>query len=141
MARKSPQDTADKWSKNLKGSTDEIRKGVNRVTEAPGVAAAAKVDKMKQRLVQSIDDGTWEERVSAVSLEEWKRKTLDKGIQRISAGVDAANGKVVDFHNQLADHQETIDRELDGMPDISLEDGIARSAAQIRAMSKFKFRR
>ena len=141
MARKSPQDTADKWAKNLKGSTEEIRKGVDRVTEAPGIAAAAKVEKMKQRLVASIDDGTWEERVSSVSLEEWKRKTKEKGINRISAGVDAANGKVVDFHNQLADHQETIDRELDSMPDITLEDGIARSAAQIRSMSKFKFRR
>jgi len=126
MARKDPTDTAEKWGRNLKRSTDDIRKGVARVTEAPGVKAAQKKDKMKARLVAAIDDGTWQDRVKSVSLEDWKDKTINKGIARISAGVDAANGKVVEFHYQLADHQATIDRELADMPDISLEDGIAR---------------
>lgn len=141
MARKDPSESAQKWAGNLKRSTEEIRKGVNRVTEAPGIKAAAKQEKMKQRLNASIDDGTWAERVKSVPLSEWQDKTINKGIARISAGVDAANGKVVEFHSQLADHQASIDRELENMPDISLEDSIARSAAQIRGMSKFKFRR
>lgn len=141
MARRSPQDIANKWGKNLKAAGDEIKKGVELVTEAPGVKAAAKVDKMKARLVESIDDGTWEERVASVSLSEWKDKMLKKGVGRISAGVDQANGKVAEFHSQLQDHQSTIDAELDRMDDVTLEDSINRSNHQIREMAKFKFRR
>ena len=141
MARKDPSEIAEKWGRNLTRSTDEIRKGVDRVTEAPGVLAARKKEKMQVKLNEALDDGTWENNVAAVSLSEWQEKTITKGIPRISAGVQAANGKVVDFHNQLADHQAQIDSELDRMPDITLEDGIARSAAQIRGMSKFKFRK
>ena len=141
MARKDPTEIAEKWGRNLKRSTEDIRKGIARVTEAPGVKAAQKQEKMQQRLNAAIDNGTWAERVASVPLSEWQQKTITKGIPRISAGVDAANGKVVDFHNQLADHQASIDTELDRMPDITIEDSIARSAAQIRGMSKFKFRR
>lgn len=141
MTRKDPADSAERWARHLKAATPDIKKGVMRVTEAPGIAAAKKQEKMKQRLVEKIDDGTWADRVSSVTVDEWQKKTIEKGVPRISAGVDAANGKVENFHAQLADHQDTIDRELSDMPDISLEDGIARSAAQIRGMSKFKFRR
>lgn len=141
MARKSAAESAEKWARNTKGATEEMRRGVGRVTEAPGVAAAAKADKMRAGVVEAIDSGKWQENVAAVPLSEWKEKMLNKGVGRVSAGVDAANGKVVDFHNQLADHQERLSGSIEQMPDLTLEDGINRMVAQVRGMSEFTFKR
>lgn len=141
MGNKDPRETAEKWGRNLKGASEDIKRGVSRVTEAPGIKAAAKVEKMKSRLIASIDDGTWENNVAAVPLSEWQNKMLTKGVPRISAGVEAANGKVIEFHTQLADHQRTIDAELERMDDITLEDSINRMTTQVRGMASFKFRR
>lgn len=140
MPKLTPQEAAEKWGRRLKGSTEDIRRGVQRVRDAPGVRAAAKVEKMRERLVAKIDDGTWEERVSAVPLDEWKGKMLDKGIGRISAGVDAANGKQVEFFGQLFEHQERLQQQLEGMPDLSLEDNINRVTTFLRGMADFRRR-
>jgi len=132
---------AEKWGRNLKGSATDIRKGVERVTEAPGVKAAAKVQKMREKLLASLDDGTWATNVSAVPLGEWKSKMINKGIPRLNAGVDAANGKVIEFHSQLSDHQARINSELESMPDVTLDDSINRMVTQVSRMSEFKFRK
>lgn len=141
MARLTAGEAAEKWARNTKGATEEMRRGVQRVTEAPGVKAAAKADKMRAGLVEAIDSGKWQDRVSAVPLSEWKDKMLTKGVGRVSAGVDAANGKVVDFHNQLSDHQDRLTSQIEQMPDLTLEDGINRMVAQVRGMSEFSFKR
>ncbi len=141
MARKSASDIAAKWTKNTKAAGDEMRKGIQSVTEAPGLKAAAAVENMRVGINKALDDGTWQDNVSSVSLEEWKDKMLRKGVPRVSAGVDAAGPKVVQFHQQLGDHQERINSTLEGMPNITLEDGISRMIAQVEGMSQFKFAR
>ncbi len=141
MARKSPGASAEKWGRNTKTATQDMRDGINRVTEAPGVKAAEKQEKMRQGILDSIDSGKWADNVASVSLGEWKQKMLEKGVPRVSAGVDAAQPKVLQFHTQLADHQDRIDSVLDGMSDLTLEDGINRAVAQMRGMSEFKFKR
>ena len=141
MAKMSAAETAEKWGRNTKGATEEMRRGVQRVTEAPGQKAAAKADKMRAGIVNAIDSGKWAENVGAVPLSEWKEKMLTKGVGRVSAGVDAANGKVVDFHNQLSDHQDRLSSQISNMPDLTLEDGINRMVAQVRGMSEFSFKR
>jgi len=141
MAKMSASEVAEKWSRNTKGATEEMRRGVQRVTEAPGAKAAAKADKMRAGIVESIDSGKWADNVAAVPLSEWKEKMLTKGVGRVSAGVDAANGKVVDFHNQLSDHQDRLSSQIENMPDLTLEDGINRMVAQVRGMSEFSFKR
>ena len=141
MARKSASDIASKWGKNTKAASDEMRKGIAAVTEAPGQKAAQAADKMRANLNRSLDDGTWQDRVASVTLEEWKDKMIRKGVPRVSAGVDAAAPKVQQFHQQLGDHQERINSTLDGMPNITLEDGISRMIAQVEGMSQFRFQR
>lgn len=140
MAKKSPAESAEKWARNLKASVPDITAGVNRVTEAPGIKAAAQSEKMLARLSESVRNGTWGARVSGVSLEEWKGHMLNKGIGRIAAGVDAAGSKVEDFHNQLSAYQDSIQTKLKGMPDLTLEDSINRMTYHVREMAKFKLK-
>jgi len=138
MVKVDKKEFAEKWSRRLKGATEDIRKGVERVTEAPGKKAAAKKDKMKARLIEKIDDGTWEKRVAAVPLDEWKEKFISKGIGRISAGVDSAVPDVEDFADELLSYEDTVQKEVHKMPDLTLEDNVARASKWIREMAKFK---
>ncbi len=138
MARLTPEETATKQASRLKGSTEDIRRGIDRVTSSPTAKAAAKQEKMKSKLIASIDNGTWAKRLNAVSLEEWKKQARDVGVNRISAGIDAAHQKQVDFYGKLLPAVDAAKSKIASMPDTTLEDNIGRMTAYIREMSKFK---
>lgn len=136
--RVTAEEFTEKHARRLKASEPDIRAGINRVSVAPGVEAAKKQDKLRTRLLAKIDDGTWGERVKAVSLEEWKSKATTKGIPRIASGIDGAKDKVTKFAQQLLPAVATAQAEVKNMPDLTLEDMISRSSAFIRKMSQFK---
>jgi len=135
--RVTPQEFADKHAQRLKGAVEDIRRGVERVTEAPTAKAASKGEKMLANLGEAVRSGKWAARLRAVTLEEWKSKTTEKGIGRIAAGVDAARGKQVAFAEQLFEHENRLLAEVDKMPDLTVEDSISRATAWIRGMAKF----
>ena len=132
------EEFAEKHARRLKGSVEDIRRGIERVTDAPGPKAAAKKDKWIAKLSEQSTQDKWARRVAAVTLEEWKAKTLNKGVGRIAAGIDEAHDKVVDFAGKLIDHQNAGLGTIDKMPDLTLEDSVARASTWIRHMSKFK---
>lgn len=138
MPRLTPEEFQEKHARRLKASLDDIRSGVDRVTEAPGKLAAAKVDKLRARLIAKIDDGTWARNVAKPSLDEWKTKMKDVGVPRISGGIDAAKAKVIDFAGQLLPHVDTGVAKVKAMPDLTLEDSIARMTTMVRHMAEFK---
>ena len=139
--RVTPDEFVEKHARRTKGALEDLRRGVAAVTEAPGVKAAASADKMRARLVESIDSGKWQRRVGAVTLDDWKTAMLSKGVARVPAGIDAAAGKTKKFATQLLAHETTLKDSVDKMPDLTLEDSIARATAWIRGMSKFEFDR
>lgn len=138
MTTMSASEVADKYVKKASAAVGEYKRGINAVTEAPGKKAAAAKEKMRAKILKSIDDGVWEKKVAAVSLEEWKDKTASKGADRYPSGVVAAKGKMNKFMDRFLPHLKTVQGELKGMPDLDLEDGIARSAHQIRRNAEFK---
>jgi len=135
-----PEEYADKQARRLKAATEDIRRGVQRVTESPTAKAAAAKDKMIARLVESVNSGKWEAGLKRVTLEDWKSKMLEKGINRIAAGIDAAKPKVVAFATELLAFEDTLLSKVDAMPDLTLEDSISRATAWMRGMSKFQRR-
>lgn len=136
--RVTAEEFQEKHARRLKASEPDIRAGIGRVSVAPGVEAAKKVDKLRSRLLARIDDGTWSDRVKAVPLEDWKMKAINKGIPRIATGIDGAKDKVTNFAKQLLPAVESAQTKVKAMPDLTLEDMITRSSTFIREMSKFK---
>lgn len=132
-----PEEFADKHARRLKGSVDDIRSGIQRVTESPTAKAASKQDKMVQNLTAAVSSGKWAARLRAVTLEQWKSSAIDKGIGRIAAGIDGAHDKQVAFASQLLPFESSLQDSVSKMPDLTLEDSISRSAAWMRGMAKF----
>jgi len=136
-----PEEYAEKHARRLKGAVEDIRRGVEAVTEAPGAKAAAKADKYLAGIQEAVSSGKWQSRVSAVSLEDWKAKMLNVGVNRIASGVDASYDKVRAFGEQLLRYQSSLKEKVDAMPDVTLEDSIARMTEWVRGMAKFSYKR
>ncbi|GAI84096.1 unnamed protein product [marine sediment metagenome] len=138
MAKLSATEFQEKHARRLKGATEDMRRGIDRVTESPTAKAAAKQDKMLANLTTAVNNGKWAAGLKRVTLEDWKKKARDIGVNRVAAGIDAAKEKVVAFAEDLLPH---IDRGLEkvkGMPDITLDDNINRMTTFIRHMSTLK---
>jgi len=138
MARKTAAQVAEKWNRRLKGSTQDIEAGVQAVSESPTAKAARKADKMRAKVVESIDSGKWASGLNRVTLEDWKNKTTRKGIPRIAQGADEAVPKMQAFMGELLPHIEAVKAEVAGMPDMTLEDSLNRMNTFIRGMSRFR---
>ena len=138
MAKLTASEFQEKHARRLKASVEDVRRGIDRVTENPCEKAAGKQAKMLTNLTASVNSGKWAAGLKRVSLEDWKRKARDIGVNRIAAGIDGAKEKVVSFAEVLLPH---IDRGLDkikAMPDVTLDDNINRMTSFIRHMADMK---
>lgn len=128
----------EKQARRLKAAVEDIKAGVERVQDSPTAKAAAKQEKMITNLTKAVTSGKWAGRLRSVSLEDWKAKTIDKGLSRISSGIDGAKDKTIAFANQLLPFQSSLQETVSKMPDLTLEDSIARMTAWTKGMSKFQ---
>lgn len=138
MAKLTPEEAAVKQANRLKASVEDMRRGIQRVSTSPTAQAAAQKDKMRQRLIESLDSGKWEKNLKAVSLDEWKTRAADVGVNRVAAGIDAVKDKQVDFYSKLLPAVDAAQRKVQSMPSTTLEDNIQRMVTFTREMSKFK---
>lgn len=134
------QQFAEKWGRRMNAAGQDMRNGVEGVTEAPGQRAAKKADKMREGILRALADGTWQRAVAAVSLEDWKRMMIDKGIPRVSAGVNAATGKMAVMGEKLMANLATIAQTVDKMPDNTFEERIAKMVKQSELAHKMKLK-
>lgn len=138
MSKLSPTEFQEKHARRLKGSVEDIRKGIDRVTENPCEKAAAKQDKMLTNLTAAVQSGKWAAGLKRVPLEKWKKQARDVGVNRIAAGIDAAKEKVISFAEQLLPHIDRGQEKIKGMPDVTLDDNINRMVSFVRHMGEFK---
>ena len=138
MAKLTPEQYAEKQARNLKNSLPDIRAGIERVSTAPGVAAAAAQTRMKDNLNRSIDDGRWAAKVRGVTRAEWKNAALNKGVDRIAAGIDQAHDKQVQMAGRLLAAVDSSAAKSNAMPRGTIQDSIARMTTFVEDMHKFK---
>ena len=139
MARVTAAEYAEKYVRRTTGAVQDYTKGIARVTEAPGVKAAANADKMFQKLSQPETQAKYRRNVAAVDLSAWKNAATSKGAPRIAAGVQAAAGKMQNFAGQLLPHIDGIVSGMEGMADLTIEDSIARATHFMREMHGFQY--
>ena len=138
MARLTAAEFQEKHARRLSAAVEDVRKGIDKVTVNPCELAAAKQEKMLANLTAAVNDGRWAAGLKRVSLEEWKDKAKNVGAGRIASGINAAKAKVIAFAEQLLPHIDAGQAKIKTMPDITLEDNIARMTSFIRHMAEFK---
>ena len=139
MARLSPEEAAAKWASRTSAASGDYAAGIERVTEAPGAKAARKAAKWRQGIQDNA--AKWERNVAAVPLDVWKSAARDKGAARLAQGVQAAESKMADFQREIQPHIDSGLSKINAMPDTTVEERIAKSAAWQRHMATFSRRR
>lgn len=135
MTRVSAADGAKKWARNLGQATPDITAGIARVQRAPGQAAAAASDKWLQKVSQAAPK--FKANVGRVTLADWQKAATD-GVSRVAAGANAKVGKMESFAADFYAHLDRGAAAIASMPTNTVEDGIAKAAAQIRHNAAFK---
>jgi len=129
MARVTPQQYSEKWGRRLKQSLQDVQAGVQGVTEAPTAAAARALDRAAIAYQEAISSGRTARKLNAVSLSDWQSSMVNKGIPRISAGVDQAASKQVQMAERLLAAVDSAKAKVDAMPKGTLADSISRMTA------------
>lgn len=138
MSKLTASEFQEKHARRLKAAVEDVRKGIDRVTENPCEKAAGKQDKMLTNLTAAVTSGKWAAGLKRVSLEEWKKKARDIGVNRIAAGIDGAKAKVITFAEQLLPHIDRGQDKIKAMPDVTLDDNINRMTTFVRHMADLK---
>jgi len=138
MAKLTSAEFQTKHATRLKAAVEDMRRGIDRVTESPTEKAASKQDKMLTNLTAAVSSGKWAAGLKRVSLDEWKRKARDVGVNRVAAGIDAAKDKVIAFADALLPHIDRSKAAIANMPDVTLDDNINRMSTFIRKMAEFR---
>lgn len=139
MSMTNAAQAAANWSKGMAGSGDKLKAGINAVTESPTAKAAAAVDRMVAGIVAAAASGKIAAGLNAVSLADWKNAMLNKGLQRIAAGAQAATPKVQNF---MAQWLPFIQSTVAGLPPRGdLETNISRMNSVVRAAAGFTYRK
>src|ERR1700675_715182 len=100
MAKLTADQIVDKQIRRAQQASQDYINGVNGVTESPTAKAAAKKDKYLAGVQQSVSDGTYESSLMAVSTQDWKSATVEKGGQRWAPGVAASRPKLLKFQRE-----------------------------------------
>lgn len=138
MPRRTDANTAaDYWAQGLANAGTKIAAGIDRVSTAPGVKAAAKKDKYVAGVNASQD--LWARRVAAVSLGEWQQRAK-AGTGRIAEGANAKKDKYANSVQAVFAHMDSVLSRVDSMPDNTLEQRIQKSADFQRGMAAYKTR-
>lgn len=130
------QDAVQKWLTNLGAATDRMTSGAQRVTKAPGQSAAAAADKWLARVTASKQK--FATNVARVSLQDWQNSYINIGIPRVAQGAQAKQAKFAGFLDEFLPYLQRGVAQIDQMPNVTLQDGIARATAMIQYNAKFK---
>jgi hypothetical protein len=141
VARLDAAGYVDKWSRRLKGATSDIRAGIARVSVAPGIKAAQQVALFRNKILASIDDGTWANQVRGVTLDSWQTAASGKGVDRISAGVDGAMNKQLAMAQRLLAAVDQAVADANKTPRGTLQDNINRMVTFVTSMNARKLKR
>lgn len=135
---KTASSVAEKWARRISASTQDMIDGVNNVRTNPAESAIAKKQKLVANFNAAVNDGRWERGLRRTTLQSWQQAMIQKGVNRVAQGADAAKPKMQQFMAELLPYQESARAEIEAMPDITLEDSIARMTAWTRKMSNFQ---
>lgn len=141
MARVTAQEYATKWGTRLKAAGEDIRRGISKVAVAPTELAARQAPLMIQKVTEAVNNGTWQAQLRKVTLQDWQNAALNKGVQRISAGVDQAQTSQTAMAEQLLAAVDASVAEVNKTPRGDLETNIGRAATFARQMNQRKLRR
>jgi len=116
----------------------EYEEGIKAPERNPIEAALAANDKRIANLKQSIEEKTWEKVMRTITIEDWRRGALEKGVPRFPDGIEKAKPKIEAFVSKWQPILAGIQESIRAMPEATDAQREARLLANLRALKKAK---
>lgn len=140
MATLTDQQAAEKWASRMAASTPQVKAGVMGVQSSPMEKAANRAEAYAAGVARSVEQGTYQAGLRAVSLEDWKAATAGKGADRIASGASQAKSKMTTFFQWLLPKTDAVKAAVAAMPKGTKEDSRARLNRAFDMMSSVKYK-
>lgn len=126
------------WAERGAASGETVKAGVGQVTKNPAETAAENVEKWAANVAQA--KAKFVESLSRVTLADWKRAMVGKGVTNMQAGyADAGNiQKFANFMRAFLPYVREGAKQAQAMPKRNLEQAIARAVWMIRYNAAFR---
>lgn len=135
----------ERWSAKYQSRTAVARPdyewGIRNPARSPTAAAIAAKATLKAKMADAATWDKWEAARKYVGDEGWSKAAIEKGAVRYGPGVTFGAPKQAEFAGKFAPHLKTGVDAIMKMPNISLEDKIARAGAMIRHNATFRLKK
>ena len=138
MAQLNASAVAAKWAARMAAAGDNMKNGVNAVTQNPAEAAAAAKDRWVAGIQKAAAAGKFEQGLANTTLQSWQKAMINKGIPNMQTGAREAQTKVQTFLSQLLPYTSDVSAKVKAMPKGTLSDSINRATAAITMMAQFR---
>ena len=120
------QEIYDKYRRNMGTATESIKVGIENTTKDQAVNAIAAKDRMKENLNKALDAGKYEAGLKKSGHAKWKHMMLQKGVPKITAGIDANKTEIVSTFEKVATVGAEVRRETENMPKGGIDNSLNR---------------
>jgi hypothetical protein len=128
---------ATKWAQRTAAASQEYTQGVQNTDKDPTALAIAGGQRYIQRVTDAFNSGKWANGLRRSGKAGWQAATLAKAAN-FSTGVAAAESKVAASFAPLLAYETTLQARINSMPNITLQDRIARATAWIQGMASYQ---
>jgi len=134
------QTATNSWLRGMQNAGAKAKESALAVSVAPGQKAAAAAELYRRKVNEAVDSGRFQDGAAAISLQEWQRAYIDKGIPRISSGATAALPKVQRFNDFWQPVCAASKTQVASMAKGTLEDSKARMIANMEYLARNKYK-
>jgi hypothetical protein len=131
------QTVAARWSQNTQAATQRYSDGVQATQKDQAGLAIAAGPKYLQNVTQAFNSGKWANGLRRVGTQGWKAATIAKAAN-FATGVGASEAKVASAFTPLLAYEQTLQNQVQSMPNVTLQDAINRATAWINGMARYQ---
>ncbi len=137
QVRVSPSDGGNAWQQGFGAAGAKYQRGVEAVTVAPNKKAAEALPRWIASVTSKKTQDKYVRRNQAVTLESWKAAATQFGVPNLSRGAQKGAPKYASFAEKFYPYMSTGMAKIASMPNVTLEDRIARATEMMRHNAGF----
>jgi hypothetical protein len=128
---------ATKWAQRTAAASQDYTQGVQNTDKDPTALAIAGGQRYIQRVTDAFNSGKWANGLRRSGKAGWQAATLAKA-GNFATGVAAAESKVATAFGPLLAFETQLQSRINSMPNVTLQDRIARATAWIQGMAAYQ---
>ena len=135
--RVSASEGGDAWSQGFGQAGAKYQRGVQNVTVAPNELAAKALPRWVAAVSSKKVQDKYVARNRAVTLQQWQQNTIEFGVPNLARGAAKGTPKYAAFAEKFYPFLSANLQKISSMPNITLQDRIARATTMMIENSKF----